>query len=394
MKKIISIILATLMVFTLIAPVSAAKETADFDKEEIVEQVTGFAAFLADLKETIHNFIAMICNFFKVDCPICGGEHNAEADKPEPEPEPEPEEPPVIAVEEVTVDKAEINLLVGESDKITVTVTPDDATDKGYTIVSSDEAVATVDAEGNITAIAAGTATITVTSNADATKQAVVAVTVAEPEIKVETVESLIDAIKNPGEDKINASGLGLVTTTDIGEKDGNYTTVIAKAGLVIKGLTVDFNGSNHVFVTEGEAGEIVFENCVFTCHDFDGKIYFNAGADASGVKLVFNNCTFKGMALFADATGGGVVLNNCNFELNDEGYGYAQLLGGTGEFNNCQFNFGSSKSFGSSSITKYGRLNLLSEKYSTVVILNKCNSVLTHTFRAGSGTCTIKTNN
>ena len=41
---------------------------------------------------------------------------------------------------------------------------PDDATDKSVSFGSSDEAVATVDNEGLVTAVAAGTATITVTT--------------------------------------------------------------------------------------------------------------------------------------------------------------------------------------------------------------------------------------
>lgn len=68
---------------------------------------------------------------------------------------------PVVAVTGVTLDKTEATLEVGEAVKLTATVAPENAADKTVTWTSSDAAVATVDAEGNVTAIAAGVATIT-----------------------------------------------------------------------------------------------------------------------------------------------------------------------------------------------------------------------------------------
>lgn len=54
-----------------------------------------------------------------------------------------------------------LNLLEGVSEKITATVLPEDATNKKVVWSSSDESIAKVDEEGNVTAIKEGQATIT-----------------------------------------------------------------------------------------------------------------------------------------------------------------------------------------------------------------------------------------
>ena len=68
----------------------------------------------------------------------------------------------IVLVESVTLGKTELELVVNEADvTLTATVKPDDATDKTVTWTSSNPAVATVDANGKVHAVAAGTATIT-----------------------------------------------------------------------------------------------------------------------------------------------------------------------------------------------------------------------------------------
>ena len=81
-------------------------------------------------------------------------------------------------VESVTLDKTEGVLTVGNTVTVTATVTPDTATNASVTWSSSDEAIATVDSEGKITAVAPGTATITATSDSNPDANATYAVTV------------------------------------------------------------------------------------------------------------------------------------------------------------------------------------------------------------------------
>ena len=67
-----------------------------------------------------------------------------------------------VAVTSVTLDKTELALTVGDAVvQLTATVAPEDATDKTVTWTSDKPAVATVDATGKVTAVAAGEATIT-----------------------------------------------------------------------------------------------------------------------------------------------------------------------------------------------------------------------------------------
>lgn len=81
-------------------------------------------------------------------------------------------------VEGITLDKTEGVLTVGNTVTVTATVTPDTATNASVTWSSGDEAIATVDSEGKITAVAPGTATITAVSDSNPDANATYAVTV------------------------------------------------------------------------------------------------------------------------------------------------------------------------------------------------------------------------
>lgn len=64
------------------------------------------------------------------------------------------------AIESITLDSNEGVLTVGNTHTIKATVFPEDATDKAVTWKSTDESIATVDAEGNVTAKDTGNVTI------------------------------------------------------------------------------------------------------------------------------------------------------------------------------------------------------------------------------------------
>ena len=70
----------------------------------------------------------------------------------------------VVEATGVTLDQPTLSLGVGENTTLLATVAPENATDKSVTWVSSDPAIATVDSVGVVTGVAAGTATITVTT--------------------------------------------------------------------------------------------------------------------------------------------------------------------------------------------------------------------------------------
>ena len=93
-----------------------------------------------------------------------------------------------VPVSSVTLDKTTLALTEGETYKLTATVSPEDATNQGISWRSSDSRVATVDDNGLVTAIGAGTATVTVTM-ADGGLTATCEVTVARKIIHVTGVE-------------------------------------------------------------------------------------------------------------------------------------------------------------------------------------------------------------
>ena len=69
-----------------------------------------------------------------------------------------------VAVTGVSLNNNSTTLTVGGTETLTATVSPDGATDKTVTWSSDNTSVATVDANGLVTAVAEGTATITVTA--------------------------------------------------------------------------------------------------------------------------------------------------------------------------------------------------------------------------------------
>ena len=69
--------------------------------------------------------------------------------------------PKYIDANAITLNKSSLELLLGGSERLSATVSPDNATDKTVVWTSSDSDVATVDANGNVTAVAIGSATIT-----------------------------------------------------------------------------------------------------------------------------------------------------------------------------------------------------------------------------------------
>ena len=136
-----------------------------------------------------------------------------------------------VAVSAVAVSPTTATIKVGESTTLSATITPSDATDKTVTWSTSDEKVATVDA-GKITAVAEGSATITVTTK-DGGKTATCTVTVSNdaPSSKEVILEGNITAdLTINAADKNFMKGFVYV-------KSGATLTI--EAGSVIKGVSV-----------------------------------------------------------------------------------------------------------------------------------------------------------
>ena len=108
------------------------------------------------------------------------------------EEEQQQEEQQVVQVESIALNTTALDLTVGEKQTLTVTVLPENATDKSVVFKSSKNAVATVSLGGEITAVAKGTAIITVqsASNPGKFQTCLVSVEDAVPQhIDVESLE-------------------------------------------------------------------------------------------------------------------------------------------------------------------------------------------------------------
>lgn len=92
---------------------------------------------------------------------------------------------PVIKVTKVTLNKTTASVVKGKTLTLTATVTPTNATNKNVTWKSSNTKIATVDGNGKVTAVAAGTATITCTAADGSRKSATCKITVTNPAVKV-----------------------------------------------------------------------------------------------------------------------------------------------------------------------------------------------------------------
>ncbi len=112
----------------------------------------------SDSATTVSNFQPTSCE------PTPTEEPNETVEEPNETTEEPNETAATVEVESVTLDKTENELLVGKNFKLVATVTPDNATDKKVTWSTSNKKIATVK-DGKVTAVKAGTATITATTS-------------------------------------------------------------------------------------------------------------------------------------------------------------------------------------------------------------------------------------
>ena len=128
----------------------------------------------------------------------------------------------------------------GETVQLTATVAPSDATDKSVTWTSSNTKVATVDANGKVTAVANGTCTITVTT-VDGSKSATSTITVKIPATESGNSGNSTDNTGSTG-NKDNTGNTGNTnntnnnqtqnsTVTNTSDKSGKKDVISAKTG-------------------------------------------------------------------------------------------------------------------------------------------------------------------
>ena len=107
------------------------------------------------------------------------------------------EEVSVVKVTGVSLDKTTAELKINESVELKATISPADATNKEVTWTSSDEKIAKVDANGKVTAVGAGHATIIVTTK-DGNFNATCEVIVKDDNGTTNPIENIVEKVENP----------------------------------------------------------------------------------------------------------------------------------------------------------------------------------------------------
>ncbi len=135
----------------------------------------------------------------------------------------------VVAVSTVTLNKTSMSLTKGQSEALTATVTPDDATDKTVTWSSSDATVASVSQNGLVTALKSGKAVITAKAGE---KSATCEVTITTPVVSVTLDRSSISL-----EEAQTTTLIATISPNDADEKTVVWTTSNASVATVAGGV-------------------------------------------------------------------------------------------------------------------------------------------------------------
>ena len=159
-----------------------------------------------------------------------------------------------VNVTEVTLDKTELTLTEGETETLTATVKPDNADNRKVTWSSDKTEIATVDGAGRVTAVKAGEATVTVTTE-DGGKTATCKVTVKAKAVNVTEVtldkteltltegetETLTATVKPDNAD--NRKVTWSSDKTDVATVDGAGRVTAVKAGEAVVTVTTEDGG-------------------------------------------------------------------------------------------------------------------------------------------------------
>ncbi|HKM29776.1 MAG TPA: Ig-like domain-containing protein [Bacilli bacterium] len=148
---------------------------------------------------------------------------------------PDKEDPVVqdVLPSTITITNGVATMNVGDTQALTIEITPSTTTNKSVTWKSSNEAVLRVDSSGGLTALTAGTTTVTVTSKAKSSVKATLDVTVSAVHVDVASLSV-------SGRDDVEV-GKSITLMTAVLPKGANTEVTFASSDVAI--ATVDANG-------------------------------------------------------------------------------------------------------------------------------------------------------
>ena len=218
-----------------------------------------------------------------------------------------------VSVTGVTLDQTELSLYTGQSATLTATVTPNDATNPNVTWSSDRSDVATV-ANGTVTAVKEGTATITATAEDDSNISATCTVTVTQSTYSISADTTALDfssaytgytqpaaqtvMITNTGNQSLtlnqpastNSFEVGTLSKTALAVGETATFTVQPKAGLSVGTYSENITVS-------GSEGATVTIPASFTVEQRDNTPYYGitVNAPANGTVTCYAKSAAKG---------------------------------------------------------------------------------------------------
>ena len=166
-----------------------------------------------------------------------------------------------ITVAEIKLSQSTLSMKKGETTVLTVTITPENATDKSVDWTSSDTKIATVDSTGKVTAVSAGTAIITCMAKDGSDKKATCEVTVTDPTPPKPSVVKVTKITLNK-------------TTASVGKgKTMQLTATVTPTNATNKAVT--WKSSNTKIATVSSTGKVTAKSAgtvTITCTAKDGS--------------------------------------------------------------------------------------------------------------------------
>ena len=166
-----------------------------------------------------------------------------------------------ITVAEIKLSQSTLSMKKGETAALTVTITPENATDKAVDWTSSDTKIAMVDSTGKVTAVSAGTASITCMAKDGSDKKATCEVTVTDPTPPKPSVVKVTKITLNK-------------TTASVGKgKAMQLTATVTPTNATNKAVT--WKSSNTKIATVSSTGKVTAKSAgtvTITCTAKDGS--------------------------------------------------------------------------------------------------------------------------
>ena len=288
-----------------------------------------------------------------------------------------------IDVSSVTI-SGDATVEAGSTLALAATVLPANASYKDVAWTSSDETVATVDANGVVTGVAVGSVTITATADGQSDT---FNVTVAKGPTYVSNKTEFLAAVENQDERIVGINDCEVVVDSEI----------YIPGGTSVEYIRFIFPGANnHINSVAGIEPDsaVVFKNCTFQATDFAARIFIGCVAASD----FFEDCVFYGPFNSANNdpltyTSYTMQYDRCTFTVNSTcNYGFVACMGGVQTFNSCAFDYTGANTMGTLPYTPWKTITAYNDEYAraqvagnwvcatTDVVLNQCTRTNTAT--------------